>query len=120
MPGHKARRGWEELADLWGAGQAELELQIILEIVSCGVCNQDQTGSGWGEEEVTVDFCQASFCPCVSRDDIREGDGGNVPPTHPLLNNSSARLGSLQVGGCSAASLLMKPAITNTDILTFK
>lgn len=67
MPGHKAWWGWEELADLWGAGQAGLELQIILEIASCSVCNQDQTGSGWGEEEVTVDFCQASFCLCVSQ-----------------------------------------------------
>lgn len=67
MLGHKAGWGWEELADLWGAGQAGLELQIILEIASCGVCNQDQTGSGWGEEEVTVDFCQASLCLCVSR-----------------------------------------------------
>lgn len=64
MPGHKAGRGWEELAYLWGAGQ---ELQIILEIASCSVCNQDQTGSGWGEEEVTVDFCQASLSLCVSR-----------------------------------------------------
>lgn len=48
MPGHEARWGWEELADPWGAGQAGLEPQIILEIASCSVCNQDQTGSGAG------------------------------------------------------------------------
>lgn len=59
-------------------------------------------------------------CLPAERDDIREGDGGNVPPPHPLLNNSSACLGSLQVCGCRAARLLMGPAITNTDILTFK
>lgn len=77
-----------------------------------------------GEEEVTVDFCQASLVPvCLPAewDDIREGDGGNVPPPHPLLNNSSACSGSLQVCGCGrAARLLMEPVITNTDILTFK
>lgn len=123
MPGHEAWWGWEELADLWGAGQAGLELQIILEIASCSVCNQDQTGSGWGRRKSLSIFVKLVFaCVCLpaERDDIREGDGGNVPPPHPLLNNSSACLGSLQVCGCSTAHLLMEPAITNVDILTFK
>lgn len=50
-----------------------------------------------GEEEVTVDFCQARLCLCLPAewDDIREGDGGTVPPPHRLFNNSSACLVSL-------------------------
>lgn len=33
-------------------------------------------------------------CLPAEWDDIREDDGGNVPPPHPLLNNSSAFPGS--------------------------
>lgn len=65
MPGHKAGWGWEELVDLWGAGQAGLELQIILEIASCSVCNQDQTGSGWGRRKSLSIFVKLA-CACVS------------------------------------------------------
>ena len=67
MPGHKAGWGWEELADLWGAGQAGLELQIILEIASCSVCNQDQTGSGWGRWKSLSIFVKPALCLCISR-----------------------------------------------------
>lgn len=65
MPGHNAWWGWEELADLWGGGG--LELQIILEIASCSVCNQDQTGSGWGRRKSLSIFVKPGFCLCVSR-----------------------------------------------------
>lgn len=71
-----------------GGGQAGLELQIILEIASCSVCNQDQTGSGWGEEEVTVDFCQASFCLCVSRLSGMTFARATVEMSHHLILSS--------------------------------
>lgn len=66
MPGHKAGWGWEELAYLWGAGLAELELQITLDIASCSVCNQDQTGSGWGRRK-SLSISVKPACACVSR-----------------------------------------------------
>lgn len=38
-------------------GGAEPELQIILEIASCNAaCNQDKTGSDWGEVESHCQF----------------------------------------------------------------
>lgn len=78
-------------------------------------------GGGGGSHCRFLSSQPVPVCLPAEWDDIREGDGGNVPPPHPLLNNSSACPGSLQVCGCSrAARLLMEPAITNTDILTFK
>lgn len=78
-------------------------------------------GGGGGSHCRFLSSQPVPVCLPAEWDDIREGDAGNVPPPHPLLNNSSACLGSLQVCGCSrAARLLMEPAITNTDILTFK
>lgn len=78
-------------------------------------------GGGGGSHCRFLSSQPLPVCLPAEWDDIREGDGGNVPPPHPLLNNSSACLGSLQVCCCSCtASLLMEPAITNTDILTFK
>lgn len=65
MPGHEAGWGREELADPWGAGQAELELQITLDIARCSVCNQDQTGSGWGRRK-SLSISVKPACACVS------------------------------------------------------
>lgn len=78
-------------------------------------------GGGGGSHCRFLSSQTVPVCLSAEWDDIREDDGRNVPPPHPLLNNSSACLGSRQVCGCGrAACLLMEPVITNTDILTFK
>lgn len=114
MVGREAGWGWT--AHLSGAGQAGLEPQIILEIASCSVCNQDQTGSGWwGGGGSHCQFLSSKPLRLPTEwDDIREGDGGNVPPPHPLLNNSFSCLGSL----AEATPLsLMEPMVTSTHDL---
>lgn len=120
MLGHEAGWGWKELAYLSGAGQAGLEPQIILEIASCSVCNQDQTGSGWGEEEVTVDFCQASLCLRVSQLSRMTFVRATVEMSHhlilSLIIHSPARAHWLRP--CSLP--LMERVVTNADILTLK
>lgn len=125
MPGHKARWGWEELADLLGrggrasrAGAADYSGNCQLQCLQSG-SNRFRVGGG-GSHCRFLSSQLLPVCLPAEWDDIREGDGGDVPPPHPLLNNSSARPGSLQVCGCSAARLLMEAAITNADILTFK
>lgn len=91
LEGHRGCRGTRQggAGKSWricgGQGRLELELQIILEIASCSVCNQDQTGSRWGEEEVTVDFCQASLCLCVSRQSGMTFARATVEMSHHLI-----------------------------------
>lgn len=48
-------------------GRSGLEPQIILEIASCSVCNQDQTGSGWGRWKSLSIFVKPA-CACASPD----------------------------------------------------
>lgn len=120
MPGHNAWWGWEELADLWGgrAGAADYSGNCQLQCLQSG-SNRFRVG----EEEVTVDFCQAGFCLCVSRLSGMTFARATVEMSHRLILFLIIHLpclGSLQVCGCSAVRLLMEPAITNTDILTFK
>lgn len=101
------------------AGAADYSGNCQLQCLQSG-SNRFRVGGG-GSHCRFLSSQPVPVCLPAERDDIREGDGRNVPPPHPLLNNSSACLGSRQVCGCGrAACLLMEPVITNTDILTFK
>lgn len=101
------------------AGAADYSGNCQLQCLQSG-SNRFRVGGG-GSHCRFLSSQPVPVCLPAEWDDIREGDGGNVPPPHPLLNNSSGCLGSLQVCGCGrAARHLMEPVITNIDILTFK
>lgn len=73
------------------AGAADYSGNCQLQCLQSG-SNRFRVGGG-GSHCRFLSSQPVPVCLPAEWDDIREGDGGNVPPPHPLLNNSSARLG---------------------------